>query len=823
MTGALKAGFYQMIRVVAILLGLLAGSLVSRAQTIKGRLTDAANRPLAGMVFIDGTTLEVKTTDEGLYSIGGLAPGSYKVVAFVPGFQTVSREIDLAHTIRVVNFELGELETELEEVTVVDRRSEELGSDWLESVAGAAIYEAKKTEVITVTKVIGNKAANVGRQVYGRVPGLNIWENDGAGINLGIGGRGLNPNRTSNFNVRQNGYDIAADALGYPESYYTPSVLALERIELVRGAAGLQYGTQFGGMLNFHFKEGPTDRKVAVEVHQTLGSFGLYNGFVSAGGTVGKLNYYSFYQFKNSQGWRPNSEQQQHQYFTSVNYKVSAFLEVKLEHTYMTYLAHQPGGLTDLEFYQDPQQSKRARNWFDVGWNLTAMEWNYRLSSRLKFNNRTFHLAANRYAVGNLGRIDRPDVEEEERNLLKDRYDNWGNELRMVYHYPFLGKQSVLLVGNRLYRGKTLRQQGTGTNGSGADFAFNDSGEPEDSDFNLPSTNVAFFAEHIFNLTNQWSVTPGIRYEYIRTAADGYYYQRTEDLAGNVLTEEQLFEDRAKTRNFVFGGIGLSYKHQERLEAYANFSQNFRAINFNDIRVDNPSLRVDENIGDERGFNLDLGLRGAHKGRFRYDISLFYLSYKDRIGSVLRTEPDPRFNNLIDRTIRFRTNIADAAIVGLENYVEADLVKCINPESKHALTAFINLAIIHSRYVSNQEPGIEGKEVELVPPLNLKTGLTYRKKALGLSFLYTYVTEHFSDASNTDSTPPVPTAVEGIIPTYYVMDLSMDYRYQFITFEAGINNLTDQSYFTRRAAGYPGPGIIPANPRNYYFGIQLSF
>ena len=97
---------------------------------------------------------------------------------------------------------------------------------------------------IKVDDVDANTATNNGRQVYNKIAGLNIWESDGAGIQLGIGGRGLNPSRTSNFNTRQNGYDISADALGYPESYYTPIIDAVDRIQVIRGAASLQFGTQ---------------------------------------------------------------------------------------------------------------------------------------------------------------------------------------------------------------------------------------------------------------------------------------------------------------------------------------------------------------------------------------------------------------------------------------------------------------------------------------------------------------------------------------------------------------------------------------------------
>jgi Fe(3+) dicitrate transport protein len=59
---------------------------------------------------------------------------------------------------------------------------------------------------------------NNARQIFAQVVGLTINESYG-GLQLSIGGRGLDPNRTSNFNTRQNGF-ISADVLGYPESYY---------------------------------------------------------------------------------------------------------------------------------------------------------------------------------------------------------------------------------------------------------------------------------------------------------------------------------------------------------------------------------------------------------------------------------------------------------------------------------------------------------------------------------------------------------------------------------------------------------------------------
>jgi Outer membrane receptor for Fe3+-dicitrate len=110
----------------------------------------------------------------------------------------------------------------LRELTISAGQEQTMGLGRLKSVEGVVVYEGKKSEVVSLRDITANLATNNPRQVFSRVAGLNIWESDGAGLQLGIGGRGLSPNRTSNFNTRQNGYDISADALGYPESYYTP-------------------------------------------------------------------------------------------------------------------------------------------------------------------------------------------------------------------------------------------------------------------------------------------------------------------------------------------------------------------------------------------------------------------------------------------------------------------------------------------------------------------------------------------------------------------------------------------------------------------------
>lgn len=788
--------------------------------SIYGKVS-SGNEGLPGaVVLIENQNLNTETDESGRYTLNGLKPGKYDVTVFAYGFETSLQTVEITKDKVELDFEIAELQENLKEVVVSAEETSTFGVSRLKAVEGVTINEAKKTEVINIDNLVANKGANTARQVYSRIPGLNIWESDGAGVQLGIGGRGLSPNRSANFNVRQNGYDIAADALGYPESYYTPPVQAVKRIQIIRGAASLQYGTQFGGMVNFQLKEGSQTETFDFQSNQTVGSFGLFNSFNSFGGTIGKVNYYAFYDYKRSDGWRPNSSLNQHTAYAAFKYNFNTYSSMKLEYTFMDYLAQQPGGLTDNEFLQDPRQSNRTRNWFQVNWNLLAATFDHRFNSKIKLNSRFFALIATKDALGNLGRIDRPDDLDAERDLLKDEFNNWGNETRLIFNYNLLGKSSVLLVGGRYYQGFTHRMQGNADSSADPNFDYLNPENLEGSDFDLPSRNTSFFIENIFNVSDKVSITPGIRYEHILTESEGYFRDTRTDLAGNIIFDERIDEDKRNSRDFVFGGVGVSYKPNKSLEIYGNFSQNYRAINFNDIRVNNPSLEVDENLEDERGFNMDIGMRGQIGTKMQYDVSAFYLSYDQRIGTILQTEPDPRFNNLVDRTFRYRTNIADAGIYGLELFSEFNVLEYFNYDGRDRLNVFFNLGVIKSKYLRSEEQSVEGNEVELVPPVNFKSGLTYKRGNFGASLQFSHVHEHYSDASNAERTP---NAVEGIIPSYHVVDLSLKYKYRNYQLQLGSNNLTDERYFTRRAAGYPGPGIIPSDGRSFYFTVGLDF
>lgn len=754
--------------------------------------------------------------DDGSFMLMNVAPGEYTLEVSATGYKTIHKKINIQNKNVYISLQL------LTQVRIMDSvrvQADKMTSGFtrLRDVEGTSIYAGKKTEVVVMKDVIGNKATNNSRQVYSKVAGLNIWENDGAGIQLAIGGRGLSPNRTSNFNTRQNGYDISADALGYPESYYTPPAEAVERIEIVRGAASLQYGTQFGGMINFRMNRGSDSEKLGITTRLTGGSWGFFNTSTGIGGQAGGLNYYVFFQHKSGDGWRPNSEFNANTAYASAVYALSSRLALTVQYTYMDYLAHQPGGLTDADFAKDPRQSVRERNWFKVKWNLGSASLDYRAGSKLTFNTRFFGLLAQRDALGLLTFINRAD-DGSDRNLYIDHYRNWGNESRMLYQYHIMGLPATALLGFRYYSGHTRREQGFGNNGSEGrpdDFTFTPSRASDSlrySRYIFPNQNTAVFAENIFRLTPRFSIIPGLRFETITTRAQGQYTNVVFDLAGNPINPEKHVDNKENKRQFLLGGIGFTCNLQKPVQLYANFSQNYKAINFNDLRTLNPNLRVDSSLQDEKGYSTDIGIRKS-SGIFNFDVSFFLINYDNKIGSILSADTT---NFLI---YNLRTNVSQSRHYGVETYAEADVWKWLKGEgATTSVSLFVNFSLIKARYVNSRDASIEGRHVEFVPDAVFKTGLALRRKSWSVSYQFSCTGEQFTDATNARFTD---NAIDGLVPAYSVMDLSAEYWYnRHFSLLGSINNIGNAYYFTRRADSYPGPGIVPSDGRSYFLTLQ---
>ena len=705
----------------------------------------------------------------------------------------------------------------LNEVVLSAKRKEVFALKRMQDFDKTAIYAGKKTEVVLVDQSMANLAANNARQIFNQVPGLNIYQNDDAGIQLHIGGRGLDPNRTSNFNTRQNGYDISADVLGYPESYYTPPAEAIEEIQIIRGAASLQYGTQFGGLINFKLKDATGYQPFTAVIRNTVGSNNLYTNYTQVSGRLNKWRYFGYFNGKKGSGFRPNSAFNSLNSFFKLRYDFSEKSMLSAEVTYMDYLAQQAGGLTDQMFLTNPYQSNRERNWFGLHWFMYNLNFEHSFSEQSQFSFNFFGLNAQRKAIGyRSNRVDEIDSFGA-RDLIRGDFANFGFETRWLYNYNLGAKKAVWLIGSKFYKANNSSEQGAGSEASDADFDSYRERFPnynKQSDYIYPNENLAFFTEHILYLNDQLSITPGIRYEYIRTASKGTFQKINTDAAGNVILNLTEESDEARQRNFVLFGLGLSYRLSSGLELYGNVSQNYRSVTFSDISIINPSFIINPEISDEKGYTADIGLRGKVDNLLSFDTNFFHLAYLDRIGFIPKVD---QYNRVKSE----RGNVGNAALYGLESLIDLNIGEWLKLDpQKIALSSFVNFAYINSEYTSSIATGVMGKSVEFVPKTNLKTGIRFGYKNLMLNIQFSSISEQFTDATN--AVAGSVSGVIGRIPSYELLDFSGSYTLNRFKFEFGINNLLDQAYYTRRATGYPGPGIIPSPNRNLYLTTQIK-
>lgn len=678
------------------------------------------------------------------------------------------------------------------------------------------ISAGKKSDIIKVNKLDANLSTNNMRQILARVPGISIWESEGNGIQIGIATRGLSPNRSWEFNVRQNGYDIAADPLGYPEAYYNPPMNAVAEIQLLRGASGIQYGTQFGGLLNYKLKSAPINKNVQLESKVIGGSNNMMNVFSSLAGTVGKFSYMSYYDYRRGDGWRKNAEYATHNAHINLGYAFSTKLKANLEATYSTQLSQQPGGLTDSLFNVNARQSYRKRNWISTPWFVASLGLEYKINTNHQVQIKSMALVSQRNSIGNTNAI---NVEDKltnnaysNRTINQDFYKNAAIEIRYIGNYKMGKSNNYFSAGLRYFHGNTRRVKGKGNQGQSYSMHYVD--EHYSSDYLFKNNQVALFAENIFKF-GKFNITPGIRLEYINTNSSG---KMTIYSADSFLAAAS----KQSKRTVVIMGLAAEYHLHRNVELYGNITQAYRPITFSDITQQASLDSINPNMKDAKGWNADLGIRGKISSFVNFDISGFFQVYNNRVGSFKITD------NNVARL--YRTNVGGSRAAGLESYIEVLPFSKIKDRTGD-LSIFTSISYTHARYInlrynttgkSEDEKNLRGNKVENAPAWICRAGITYVYKGYSASVNYSYTDAVFADASNTEFASA--NGQVGIIPSYNTLDLSMSYKLKNgIVFKGGINNLTNARYFTRRAGGYPGPGLLPSDGRTFFIGIEYSF
>jgi Fe(3+) dicitrate transport protein len=795
------------------------------SQTIlKGRVEATGHVVVGATVVLKPSGNSTTTDNQGMFRFEQLAAGNYLLEVRSVDIEPLSYSVELAtgETLALV-LSAQPAQKSISEVTVYGSRDFR-GIGRLPEAGVLQVNAGKKMEVVSMNSLDANLATNNSRQIFAKVPGTHIWESDASGIQVSVATRGLSPNRSWEYNVRQNGYDVSADPLGYPEAYYNPPMEAVDKVEVIRGAASLQWGPQFGGLLNYQLRRAPEDRKISLESRQTVGSYGLFSSYNAVGGTIGKFDYVGHFHHRDGAGWRENSRYTINHGFLRLGYQFSPRFRAEAEYTRTDYKSQQAGGLTDAQFAADARRSYRSRNWFSTPWNLASARLQYDFTSKTHLELKVFGLFSQRNSIGFVRAINIPDTINlatgayNPRQLDRDRYHNWGSELRFLTNYTIGGREQTLAAGLRYFDGRTHRLQ-SGLGDTGSEFSTDLRGEQYPRDLNFGTRNAAAFAEHIFRVGKRFSLVPGFRVENVQNNAEGRINISSAGVEQNMTPEQ-------RTRTFLLAGFGAEYHATATSEVYANISQSYRPVGFADLTPPATTAVIDPALKDGRGWVADLGYRGRWKDVLNFDVSVFYLRYADRIGTIARLADD-------GSVYQYRTNLSTSIHRGVESYLEINPLALL-PTAKRfgALNLFASLAWTDARFtdlpvttVSNgviTETNLKDKFVDNAPRYVHRYGATFARKGFSATWQLSNVGAVFTDAANTDA--PSANGQTGRIPGYAVQDLSATWHFlSNYSLRAGVNNLADVRYATRRSGGYPGPGLLPGEGRTWYAGLGVRF
>ncbi len=164
--------------------------------------------------------------------------------------------------------------------------------------------------------------------------------------------------------------------------------------------------------------------------------------------------------------------------------------------------------------------------------------------------------------------------------------------------------------------------------------------------------------------------------------------------------------------------------------------------------------------------------------------------------------------NILASSNNVLSNGASARYHGLDlSFTLKDLTR--SKGHKNFLDFYVNTNVMNARFRRGE---FKGKTPGHAPSALIKYGLIFRDEShWHVSFMSTFVNEHYSDDAHTD---------EYFVPSYTLYDLLAAYRLNNQwSLNAAINNLLDREYYARVMP----TGVMPTMGRNAYAGATYQF
>lgn len=662
--------------------------------------------------------------------------------------------------------------------------------DSISKIPGAA--------VIVTQEQIQQFTPSSTEEILKRVSGVYVKPEEESAIVANIGMRGISSADYKTL-ILEDGVPVAAGLFVGNGRYYNPRIQRMDSIEVLKGSSALRYGPMnIGGVVNYRTKQ-PKDGAL---VDLSIGSWDTYKTTVELGGSspTKDSNVGAILSWAKSDGFMDKGYEMKDAVIkagTAIG--DNQWVGVKFTHyendANISYRGQFLG-----EYHAKKKNNPAPDDWFLTERNSFDINHRWNINADTELQTLVYWSEMNRdywrYEVDKINPIT-DDGRWNYRNgpgtrgNEKGGQDNWdlrgnnraferiGAETRLVAKHALFNIPSEAEVGLRLMNEKmdditidaTRAMPRTGSV----------SKDTKDS-----AKSVALYAQNRLDITDQLSVTPGLRIER--------YEQERLDKKKN---------ETVKTSNTeVMPGLGLTFQLVPAVQLYGSVYKAFSPA----LNGDSLSGMKDQKLDAETAVSWELGLRGQQDA-VRYELTAFRMDFDNQI---IPANSNSDFQS---------TNGGKTYNQGFEGAVSLEFENGFDVFAN--LTWIANAEFKGDRY--NKNGSLKSKDGDRVPytpewVANLGLGYTYAGLRSQLSANYTC--SQFTDELNTK---PIVENTSGLftgkIDAYTTVDLTTRYTLNDqVEFYGAVKNLEDKRYIASLRQGiYVGP------ERSFEAGVRYRF
>lgn len=773
---------------------------------ITGVVQDVTGKPIVGAsVRLLQTNHASLTKANGGFLLSRVPEGTYTIEIRHLGFVTYNSELTLNEGIDMPPVFLFEDQFMLSQSTVVTER------DHLFRGVPGTVRITQKEELDRLQSVSAN-------EVLRRTPGLNPVDDEGVGLRLNIGVRGLDPDRSRNVLMLEDGVPIALNPYGEPEMYYSPSIDRMEGVEVIKGSGQILYGPQtLGGVINFITADPPQEETINVKVQGGEGSYGSF--FAQYGNTFNKTGVQVDYLRKQADALGPlrfalNDVNAKFRIPISnrsvLGVKVSAYDE----QSNATYL-----GMTQTMFDQKtndyevlaPNDHLSVRRFAVSANNRFTIDKHTQLMTTFFANQTSRDWRRQDFAYNVHDDNGRNVTPESFTQVWGDTsvaggaiymFDRNGSRNRTFQVAGFEQKlqwksNQEAFVTHDIQLGYRYMFERAFEQRINASSAQSKSGDLVNDEIRTGHALSAYVLDRI-RFGRRLELSPGVRVENYAFEREVLRQSRVDTL---IVADNEIFA--------IIPGVGASYTLLDALNVYGGVHRGYsppRVKDAIDFAEDNPVMDLDA----ELSWNYELGFRSQPFTGVYADATLFLLDFSNQIIPASESGGDAfgivNAGATLNRGVEVSTSL---------NAREAF-------KTNWLILADAQLTYVHAVFNSDRVVGgenIRGNRLPYAPEWMVSSSATVEAPfGSGVRLTYSYMGEQFTDDRNT----VVPTANGrfGLMDAFHLLDLTVYHNVPKwkTRFNVAIKNLTDERFIaTRRPRG-----ITLGLPRMITAGAQIQ-